>query len=124
MILIQKRCILLQYLLIIFLKKCIFEKKFTNQLNIQYFYRIYPTSVTEPYLTVSNRTVPNRTLLYVTVFKKKYRCIYRCIFHYFSRHFKHRFEDRHSKRYFLKNNPVTENIPLHLPLPLLSVTHA
>ena len=33
--------------------------------NIQYFYRIYPISVTVPY-----RSVMYRTVLYVTVFKK------------------------------------------------------
>ena len=49
-------------------------------LNIQYFYRIYPTGVTVPYRTEPNRTVPYRIephrtveyriILYVYVFKK------------------------------------------------------
>ena len=71
--------------------------------NIHYFYRCYPTSVTVPY---GDATVP-----YYTVCDG----IFENTIVTFIVTFKHRYKDRHIKRYFFKNNSVTENIPLHLP---------
>ena len=58
----------------IFLKDNINDNK---KSIIQYFYRIYPTSVTVPYRTATQCNAPHRTalphyriILYVTVFKK------------------------------------------------------
>ena len=46
---------------------CILKLTITPRIKIQYFYRIYPTSVTVPYRTVPYRTVPNRTVPHRTV---------------------------------------------------------
>ena len=76
----------------------------------------------EPYripLASPYRTKPYRTILYVNFFLNS---IVTFIVAFFVT-FKHCYKDRHIKRYFFKNNSVTEKIPLQLPLPLLSVTH-
>ena len=60
---------------------------------------------TVPHYTVCDRIFENTTVTFIVTFFVT---------------FKHRYKKRHIKRDFLKNNSVTENIPL----PLLSVTHA
>ena len=60
-------------------------------------------------------TVPYRTLPHYTVCDRIFE---NTIVPFFVA-FKHCYKQRYIKRYFFKNNSVTENIPLHLPLPLL-----
>ena len=60
----------------------------------------------------STATSPYRTILFVTGLKKNYRCIFR--------YFKHHYEELRIKRYFFKNNSVTDDISV----PLLSIPRA
>ena len=94
-----------------------------NSIEILYFfnfavnfnpYHAYSISTGSIQLASPHHTVSHRSEPYVTVLKKKTTLHLPLLFPLF---FKHRYEDRHIKRYFLKNNSVTENKPLHLPLP-------
>ena len=64
----------------------------------QYFYRIYPASVTVP-----NRPVPYRTVPHYIAWDRIFKNTIVTFFVTFTRH---RYKDRHIKRYFLKNNSV------------------
>ena len=62
-------------------------------LFIQYFYQIYPTSVTVPYRTAPHYTVCDR------ISKKYYRYIVRDIYRYIYGYFLSRYRDRYIDRY-------------------------
>jgi hypothetical protein len=64
-----------------------------------------------------------RTVPYYTVDRIFKNTIVIFIFAFFVT-FKHRYMDFHIKRYFFKKNSVTENIPLHIPLPLFPLPYA
>ena len=95
--------------------RCCGETARNALIKIQYLYRIYPGTVPSPwqYHTVLYSTVPHYTVCDVTVFKKNNIVAFTVTFY-------------PVKRIVTVNVTFlgTENIPLHIPSPLLSVPHA